>query len=278
MLKYFSPLLLSTLLYSNTVGGIAVLVQDEPITLFEIKEFMSSQNMAQEAAIKTLIRQKLEKIEIKDRKINVSSQEIDAEVEVMAKQNNMDKNQFYMAMSQSRGISESELKAKVKETLLKKKLYNAIAFSKLSQPTDEEIVEYYNLHEEKFARPESFDVIIYQAATPQQLQQKIANPMFYSPDIQSEEATVEYSAVDPNLANMLHQSKNNAFTQIIKNPQGGYMSFFIKDKSATSTSNFDAYASEVTAAIMQDKRNQILNDYISRLKVNVDIQRLRLLE
>ncbi len=278
MLKYLSPLLVTTLLYANTVGGIAVLVQNEPITLFEIKEFMSSENLEHDQAVKLLIRKKLEEIEIKERNINVTPPEILAEIDVMAKQNNMDRDQFYMAMDQSRGISQRELKVKVKENLLKKKLYNAIAFSKLSQPTKEEITEYYHLHEEKFARPESFDVIVYHAASAEQLQQKIANPMFYSRDVQSEEATIQYSAIDPNLANMLHQSKSNAFTQIIQNPQGGYMSFFIKDKSATTTANFDAYANEVTAAIMESKRNQILNDYISRLKINVDIQRLRLPE
>jgi DNA-binding phage protein len=276
MLKYISPLLFSSLLCANTVGGIAILVQNEPITLFEIKEFMAQENLTQEQSIKQLIRQKLESIEVTERHINVSAEEVLAEIDIMAKQNNMNRNQFYMAMQQSRGISESDLKTKVKESLLNKKLYNAIAFSKLSQPSKEEITEYYQLHEEKFARPESFDVIIYHSASAEKLQQKIANPMLYSRDVQSEEATIKYAEIDPNLANMLFQSKTNTFTQVIKNPQGGYMSFFIKEKSATTNSNFEAYANDVTTAIMADKRNQILNDYFSRLKINADIQTLRL--
>lgn len=276
MLKYISPLLLSSLLYANTVGGIAILVQNEPITLFEIKEFMAQENLTQDQSVKQLIRQKLESIEVKERHITVSVEEVLAEIDVMAKQNNMNRNQFYMAMQQSRGISESELKKRVQESLLNKKLYNAIAFSKLSQPSKEEITEYYQLHKEKFARPKSFDVIIYQSVSPEKLQQKIANPMFYSPDVRSEEATLQYSAIDPNLANMLYQTKTNSFTQVIKNPQGGYMSFFIKEKSAAINDNFEAYANDVTAAIMAEKRNQILNDYFSRLKINADIQILRL--
>jgi parvulin-like peptidyl-prolyl isomerase len=276
MLKHISPMLLSSLLFANTVGGIAILVQDEPITLFEIKEFMAQENLTQEQSVKQLVRQKLESIEVKERHITISAEEILAEIDVMAKQNNMNRNQFYMAMQQSRGISERELKAKVKETLLNKKLYNAIAFSKLSQPSKEEISEYYQLHKEQFARPESFNVIIYQSLSAQKLQQKIANPMFYSPDVQSEEATLKYADIDPNLANMLYQSQTNTFTQIIKNPQGGYMSFFIKEKSATTNDNFETYANDVTAAIMAQKRNQILNDYFSRLKINADIQILRL--
>ncbi len=38
----------------------------------------------------------------------------------------------------------------------------------------------------------------------------------------------------------------------------------------------EAYANEVTAAIMSDKRNQILNDYFSRLRINANIETLRL--
>ena len=276
MLKYFLPLLITTFVYANTVGGIAILVQNEPITLFEIKEFMQSQNITQKQSVKKLVRQKLEEIEVKERKIHVTPEEVLAQIDVMAKQNNMDRSQLYMAMNQSRGVSERELKEKVEKNLLNKKLYNAIAFSKLSQPSKEEITEYYTLHEAKFARPESFNVIIYHSASAEKLQQKIANPMFYSPDVKSEEATFIYTKIDPNLANMLHQSKSNTFTQIIPSPQGGYMSFFIKDKSATTSSDFNTYSNDVTAAIMDEKRNQILNDYFSRLRINADIKTLRL--
>ncbi len=276
MHKYILPLLISTLLSANTVGGIAILVQNEPITLFEIKETVSSENLTIEQSVQKLIRQKLEAIEIKERNIHVSSQEILAEIKTMAQQNAMDVNQFYVAMEQSRGIGERELKAKIKESLLNKKLYNTIAFSKLSQPTNDEIQEYYNLHKEQFARPQSFDLIVYQSPSAEKLQQQVANPMFYSRDVHTEDVTLEYATIDPNLANMLHHTKTNTFTQIIPNPKGGYMSFFIKNKSATTTSNMEAYANEVTAAIMSDKRNQILNDYFSRLRINANIETLRL--
>ncbi len=276
MNKYILPLLISTLLGANTVGGIAILVQNEPITLFEIKETMSSENLTIEQSVQKLIRQKLEAIEIKERNIHVSSQEILAEIKTMAQQNAMNVNQFYVAMEQSRGISERELKAKIKESLLNKKLYNAIAFSKLSQPINDEIQEYYNLHKDQFARPHSFDLIVYQSPSAEKLQQQVDNPMFYSRDIHTEDVTLQYIAIDPNLANMLHHTKTNTFTQIIPNPKGGYMSFFIKDKSATATTSVEAYANEVAAAIMSNKRNQILNDYFSRLRINANIETLRL--
>jgi hypothetical protein len=44
------------------------------------------------------------------------------------------------------------------------------------------------------------------------------------------------------------------------------------------TEDFDAYANEVSNAIMEEKRSQILNDYFARLRLNADIQTLRLPE
>jgi len=54
------------------------------------------------------------------------------------------------------------------------------------------------------------------------------------------------------------------------------MTFFVKEKSKTSTDAMEAYNTEVSTAILADKRTQILNDYFSRLRLNADIKTLRL--
>ncbi len=271
-------LLLGTLLHAKTVGGIAVLVQNEPITLFEIQEMMQRDRLSLKQSVQKLIRQKLEAIEIKERRISVNTDEVLREIQTMAQQNGMNVTQFYMVMQNARGVSERELKEKVKESLLNKKLYSAIAYAKISQPSRHEIEEYYKLHQEQFARPESFQVILYRSQSPQQLQQQVTNPMFYSPQIHTEEMTLNYSKIDPALANLLHHTKVNSFTQIVPDPKGGYMAFFVKEKSQVQLHDVDAYANEVSAAILEDKRKQVLNDYFARLRLNADIQTLRLPE
>ncbi len=269
-------LLVSTLIHAKIVGGIAVLVQDEPITLFEIKEMMQRENLSLKQSVQKLIRHKLEALEIKTRHIVVTPQEVLRELKAMAQQNGMDLTQFYMAMSRSRGISERELKTKVKENLLNKKLYQTITYSKLTPPSSHEIEEYYRLHKAQFVRPESFEVILYHSRSAEKLQQQVTSPMFYSPDIHTESLTLHYGAIDPNLANLIYQTKINNFTPIIPDPKGGYMTFFVKEKSKTQTDNIEAYTAEVSAAILADKRTQLLNDYFSRLRLNADIKTLRL--
>ena len=269
-------LLVGTLAGAKTIGGIAVLVQDEPITLFEIKEMMQRDNLSLKQSVQKLIRHKLEAMEIKERNIVVTPQEVLSELKAMAQQNGMNITQFYMAMNRSRGLSERELKAKVKENLLNKKLYQTITYSKLAPPSQHEIEEYYTLHKEQFLRPESFEVILYHSRSADKLQQQVSSPMFYSPEIHTEPITLRYSAIDPNLANMLYHTKVNNFTQIIPDPKGGYMTFFVKEKSQAQIDTPEAYTAEVSAAILADKRTQILNDYFSRLRLNADITTLRL--
>ncbi len=276
MRYYIFLLLLSALLYAKTIGGIAVLVQDEPITLFEIKEMMQQENLSLKQSVRKLIRRKLEAMEIKERHIVVTPQEVLSELQAMAQQNGMNVTQFYMAMHRSRGLNERDLKAKVKENLLNKKLYQTITYSKLTPPSQHEIEEYYQLHKEQFLRPESFEVVLYHSRSADKLQQQVSSPMFYSPDIHTEPLTLHYRKIDPNLANMLHHTKVNNFTPIIPDPKGGYMTFFLKEKSQAQTDAPEAYTAEVSAAILADKRTQILNDYFSRLRLNADIKTLRL--
>ncbi len=278
-MKYCTVLvLMGALLHANIVGGIAVLVNNEPITLFEIEQNMHQEHLSAKQSVKKLIRQRLETLEIKERRLHVSSEEVLNEIKNMARQNGMNISQFYMAMQQSRGISERELKKKVKEKLLNTKLYNSIAYAKLSQPSRHEIEEYFHLHKEQFSRPESFEVILYHSNSPQKLEQQISTPMFYSSDIQTQEMQLNYGDIDPGLANLLYRTKVNNFTQIVPDPNGGYMTFFIKAKSKAETTDLDAYAAEVSAAILADKRNQVLNDYFARLRLNADIKVLRMPE
>jgi hypothetical protein len=95
----------------------------------------------------------------------------------MATQNNLSKEQFLNAMQTVRGLSEKELRAKIEDSIKGQKLYSAIAFSKMSQPTTEEENEYYQLHLDDFSRPESFEVTTYVSPSQEALAAKIADPM-----------------------------------------------------------------------------------------------------
>jgi parvulin-like peptidyl-prolyl isomerase len=258
------------------VGGVAILIKDQPITLYDVKQKMANDKMALNDAVEILIREKLEEVEAKKRKLNVTNQEVYNKIGEMAKQNKMTISQLYEAMQSVRGLSSKQLKERIKTNALKEKLFNAIAFTEVQPATDEEALEYYTINQDKFRHPESFSIITYQAKEKEVLVKKIQNPMFYSPDVKSENQTIVYKEVNPRLAELLNETKISHFTLIVPSPDGGHMSFFILDKVNVTVETFESARRQIDNDVMGKKRNQVLNDYFARLRLNSDIQMIRL--
>jgi len=275
-LKFLLLILFFISLHAKTVDGIAIMVKDQPITLYDITNAMQENNIPQEQAVELLERKKLEEIEIAERHITASKQEVFEDIQRMAEQNKMSVIELYSAIQSSQGLSERKLKKKIKEKILNQKLYNAIAFSHLEQPNDEEIEEYYQLHKKEFTKPSSFTVLIYQCPDKNLLQEKVDNPMFYSPQVTSQEQTFEAAKMNPRLAELLDGTPVNSFTQVIPAPQGGFMSFYIKEKGASGTPDLDVIRPQISNALMGQKRETILKDYFDRQRLNADIKVIRL--
>lgn len=252
------------------------MVKNSPITLYEVQQEMKQSKTSAQQSADTLIRKKLEQLEASEKKITVTSAEVQEELEKMAKQNNLSMEKFLDAMQTARGINQSELKAKLEESLTGQKLYNAIAFSKMAQPTASEEAEYYQLHLDEFSQPEQYVVTTYIAASAEALQAKIEDPMRNVENVASKDETIPSKAINPQLSQILNKIEVGKFGPILPNGKNGFMSFYMKDKPNLVTENLDSVRPQISNAIMGEKRNQVLNDYFTRLRLGADIQILRL--
>ncbi|HEX5710817.1 MAG TPA: peptidylprolyl isomerase [Sulfuricurvum sp.] len=270
-----SSLLLATL-WSAPIGGVAIMVKNSPITLYEVQQEMKQSKTSAQQSADSLIRKKLEQLEASEKKISVNAAEIQEELERMAKQNNLSLEQFFDAMQTTRGISQDELKTKVEESLRGQKLYNSIAFSKMAQPTPQEEAEYYQLHLDEFSRPERYDVIAYTSASAEALQAKIADPMRNIENVTSKDENIPSNTINPQLSQLLNKIEVGKFGPVIPNGKNGFMSFYMKDKPNLVTENLDSVRPQISNAIMGEKRNQVLNDYFTRLRLSAEIKVIRL--
>jgi len=275
MYKFLVLLAFSISLNAGVVAGVSIIVKDKAITLYEIEQKMEIYNLTNEEAAQALIREKLEELEIKERKIKVSSSEVYDDIKETAKRNGMSVNGFYEAALNSKGISSAELKKRVKQKLLSKKLYSSIAYSKLKSPSDSELEEYYKLNKSTFSHPSSFKVTIYQTQDKAALAQKIANPMFYSPQIQEVEQVLPYNRISPELAKLLANTKVYSFTPIVPDGKGGHMSLFVKEVEKSEEADFETFKEEIQSIILAKKREQVLSEYFKRLRDNTDITIIR---
>ncbi len=279
MKKLFLLLLLSPLLFADVIGGIAVTLDDETITLYEIRQEQEIGKFSVKQAVDRLIRSKLEKIEADKRNIKVSNQEVLDDLKKMAEQNGMTLSQLYEAMSSVRNLSESQTKEKTREKILKQKLFNAIAISQMDEPTDEEVEEYYKLHLEEYQTPKSIDTVLYSSQSQKALNQKISNPMMNVPGVNTENRSLETAKINPRLAAMLTRTKDGSFTPVLPNMEGnGHMAFYILRKKEFNTPPLELIRTQVENKIMEDKREHILNEHFQRMRVKADIKVLRLPE
>lgn len=279
MNKLLLLLALTPLLFADIIGGIAITVDDETITLYEIKKEQEITQQTIKQTVDQLIRSKLESIEAKKRQISISNREVLSDLKQMAEQNNMTLPQLYEAMSSARNLSESQTKRKTREKLLKQKLFNAIAMSEMEEPTDTEVEEYYNLHLKEYQIPKSIDTVVYTSKSKEALQQKISNPMMYLPEVKTENTKLETAKINPRLAELIIQTEDSSFTPILPQPGGsGHMSFYVVQKNEINTPSLELIRPQVENKIMQDNREHILNDHFQRMRLNADIKVLRLPE
>ena len=187
----------------------------------------------------------------------------------------MDVNDFYDAVRESKGISSSTIKEQMKQKLESQKLYSSIAYSAMSEPSETDIEEYYDLHKDEFSHPSSFDVIIYQSKDQARLQEKIDNPMFYAPDIATNEQNLPYDRIAPELASLLERTPLNSFTSIVPDGKGGSMSFYVKSINSSESAGLESVRNQITNKLMADKREQVLSDHFARLRHNADIKMIR---
>lgn len=278
MSKILLLVLLTLGLNAAVYDGVAIVVKDKAITLLDIEKEMQTSNISAAQAADTLIRQQLEAVEIDERNIVVSSSEVYDDIKKMAARNNMSISDFYDAVRDANGLSSTEFKEKIKQKLLSQKLYVAIAYSSISEPSEAELEEYYKLHKDDFKNPAAFTVIIYDSKEKAKLQEKVDNPMFYSPDIATNEQVLPYDRISPELASLLQRTALNSFTPIVPNGKGGFMSFYIKAIESAKEGGFDSVRTQLVNAIMEDKRELVLSDYFARLRHNADINVIRTVE
>jgi len=276
MYKILLLIFLASLLNAELINGVAIIVKGEAITMRDLTQEMRITKVSLKDAKQILIRKKLEAAEIKERNIKVASSEVYEDIKKIAQRNGMNVSELYEAVRSASGLTSTEFKAKTKERLLSQKLYSAIAYKSLTEPTEEEAQEYYELHKNDFTHPTGFTVIIYSSKDKSRLQEKMDNPMFYSPDLHAEEKRLEYDRISPELAKFLKKQKVDTFTPIVPNGKGGYMSFYVKDIETAKEAGFRTIRNQVVNLIMGDKREQVLSDYFARLKGNAEIKVIRM--
>jgi len=265
--------LLSSPLSASTVDGISLIINKEPITLYDIHKYATRFNLSKKESLDILVRQKLEDSEIKKLGLNADNFEVDQYIESLATSNAMSQYDF-LNMLRSKNVDLAEYKEDLKSKLKRDKLYKKIVSTKLQQLNDDELQAYYTQNQGEFSQASAFDVTVYTSADQQALQNIAQSPMNAQSGVELKEAKFEADKVDPKLTALLNKTTEGAFSTMVRSEQN-FVMFFVKKKYDLKLVSFEEAKNYIYGKLAQGKEQKAIEEYFEKLKASANIQVVR---
>jgi hypothetical protein len=255
------------------VDGISLIINKEPITLYDIHKYATRFNLSKKESLDILVRQKLEDSEIKKLGLNADNFEVDQYIESLATSNAM--NQFdFLNMLRSKNVDINEYKEDLKSKLKRDKLYKKIVSTKLQQLNDDELQAYYTQNQGEFSQASAFDVTVYTSADQQALQAIAQSPMSAQSGVELKDAKFEADKVDPKLAMLLNKTAEGSFSTMVRSEQN-FVMFFVKKKYDLKLVSFEEAKNYIYGKLAQGKEQKAIEEYFEKLKASANIQVVR---
>ncbi|MDD3342788.1 MAG: peptidylprolyl isomerase [Sulfurospirillaceae bacterium] len=268
-----STALLFSTLNAGTLDGVSIIINKEPITLYDVYKYSQRFNITKKEALDILVRQKLEDSEIKSQGINADSFEVDQYIENLAISNGVSQYEF-LNMVRSKNIDVAEYKEDLKSKIKRDKLYKKILSNKMQQMNDSELQTYYKQHAGEFSQASSFDVTVYTSLAQENLITIQKNPMSPATNVDLKDATLEAGKIDPNLAMMLNQTANGSFSTIVKSGEA-YVMFYVKNKNDVKTVSFEEAKNYIYSRLADTNEKKAIDEYFEKLKASASINVIR---
>ena len=258
---------------ASTVDGISLIINKEPITLYDIHKYASRFNLSKKESLDILVRQKLEESEIKKLGLNADNFEVDQYIESLATSNAMNQYDF-LNMLRSKNVDINEYKEDLKSKLKRDKLYKKIVSTKLQQLNDDELQTYYTQNQGEFSQASAFDVTVYTSADQQALQAIAQSPMSAQSGVELKDAKFEADKVDPKLAMLLNKTAEGSFSTMVRSEQN-FVMFFVKKKYDLKLVSFEEAKNYIYGKLAQGKEQKAIEEYFEKLKASANIQVVR---
>ncbi len=269
-------LLFGLALWGKMIDAVAVVVDGEPITTYEILNAAEKLGITKKAAIDLLVRQKLEEKQIKKLGIKVSESEVEKAIEEIARSKGMDLLSFQQALERQ-GIDWEGYKKAIKKQLLRKKLYAKIARTQTKMPSESEMKAYYESHPEEFTVAKKVEVTKYISPSKEVLARVAENPMApQDPMVLTKgKEIIDLSKVNPQFASLLARTPEHSFTPIL--PLGDrYLLLYIDRKIGVEKIPFEEAKNYILNKLANKSGTKNVKEYFDKLKAAADIKVLRL--
>ncbi|RBQ31669.1 peptidylprolyl isomerase [Aliarcobacter vitoriensis] len=274
MHKFLLSLVFSTgLIYASTINGIALTVNEEPITLYDIERTMVVNKIPKNEAVAYLIDKILYDQLVKENGITADIFEVNDYIEKLANSNGMDVFAFKGIVKQEYPDYEV-FENESKNAVIRQKLISKIVQGQLAIANDEDMKLYYEKNINKYLTAKSFDVIQYASTNRTALEETMRSPMKVSNEISKTPLKLESQNLQAQLQYILNGTKPNSFTPIFTfNKQ--YVTLFLKSSEGKVALPFESVKPRVFNDLMSQREQAFLKEHFEKQKLTADIKVLR---
>lgn len=263
----------SSLSFASMINGVALTVNDEAITLYDIDKTMSEQNISKNQAVGLLVDKILYEQVIKKNRISVDIFDINTYAEKLANSNNMDVYTFKTIVTQKYG-DYSIFEEDAKKVITRQKLIEKLIKGQLKIATDEDINIYYDNNKNKFQTAEKFSVVQYSSKRKASLVSTIKSPLIANKEVKRNAFILENENLNPQLQYLLNETKANSFTPIFR-INDEFTTIFVIKKEGKSTLGYETVKSKIFNDIMETREKKFLKEYFEKEKLTADIKIVR---
>lgn len=270
MKKYLVSFLLSLgIANAGLVNGVAIVVNDEPITLYDIDMKMETKGLNKNDAVKSLIDEVLYEQQVKKENVNVDIFDVDEYISKLAAQNRMSLLEFKSVIRQQQDYKK--FVDGIKKTLIHQNLVKKVARGNIKIATDDDIKIYYENNKQQFTFAQNIDVVAYVSKSKEALKEAQVNPMSENKAVVKQDISFKHSELNPKVRYILNNTGINQFTNIFAQ-SGNYNMFFVKNKTNINTLPLAEVKEKIFQAIMQKREQDYLNEYFETLKITANIK------
>lgn len=262
--------LFSVILNANIIDGIAIKVDGNIITKYEITQLQKSQNLPKDKAIDALINEKLKENEIKRLGIKVDDERVDNEINSIAMANKITRAELESAL-QKQKINLDTYKAELKEHIINRELMQRILQTNSALASESDLQAFYEKNKNDFKIPTKVKVTSYVSNSDVELQRFLQNPLLLNPSIQSKDEEIDIRTLPAQVMGIFLDTPIKNFTPVL-NSGSTLIVFFIKEKDWWEVLPFESAKSMVMQKYSQTRESEILNEYFTKVKANANIE------
>ncbi|GAA9428567.1 hypothetical protein TH0950_13030 [Helicobacter pylori] len=260
-------------LENNVVGGISLLVNGSPITLYQIQEEQEKSKVSKAQARDRLIAERIKNQEIERLKIHVDDDKLDQEMAMMAQQQGMDLDHFKQML-----MAEGHYKLyrdQLKEHLEMQELLRNILLTNVDTSSETKMREYYNKHKEQFSIPTEIETVRYTSTNQEDLERAMADPNLEIPGVSKANEKIEMKTLNPQIAQVFISHEQGSFTPVMNGGGGQFITFYIKEKKGKNEVSFSQAKQFIAQKLVEESKDKILEEHFEKLRVKSRIVMIR---